>query len=167
MLIHGKNVDENPKRNICWATPEMKLYDSVADGKLIGFNDDVLKVLLKFYANQPAQRLGVNLTPYLKHKEKVVADYEDADKREWLEREYKFLVSNRPRLVDIDEVYHWEKIYKIDNKTRFMEKRLRFFELFQKPQDRRLDDRLGKYIPRALRPELPRHKGRRAKEYWP
>ena len=93
--------------------------------------------------------------------------FKDDEKREWLEREYKYLESNRPRHKELDEIYSWEKIYKIDHKTRFTEKRLRFFELFQQPHKRKLNDRLPKYIPRALRPDLPRHKGRRVKEYWP
>ncbi|CAH0553313.1 unnamed protein product [Brassicogethes aeneus] len=167
MLMHGKYIEKNPKKNICWATPELKLYDNINNGKVEGFNDDVLKVLLKFYGNKPEKRLGLNMTPYLRHKEKLVADYEDDEQREWLEREYKFLVSNRPRLVEMDEMYHWEKIYKKDHKTRFMDKKLRPFELLKKPQDRTLNDRLGKYIPRALRPGLPRNKGRRAREFWP
>lgn len=162
------SYERNPKKNLCWAIPESKLYESVdSNGKLIGFNDDTLKTLLKFYVNVPKERLGVNLRPYLSSEEKLVADYENAEKRQWLEREYKYLVSNRPRHVPIDEIYMWERIYKINHNSRFMDKKLRFFELKQHPKNRRLNDRLGNYVPRALRPDLPRHKGRRANEYWP
>ncbi|KAJ8976948.1 hypothetical protein NQ317_010145 [Molorchus minor] len=133
ILVHGKNITGNRKKNICWATEEIKLYDDVNDGKIVGFNDDLLKMLLQFYANEPESRLGVNLTPYLNGKEKVCADYEDDDKRQWLEREYKYLVSNRPRYKLPYEIYDWERIYKIKHQTRFMEKRLRPFELFQHP----------------------------------
>ncbi|CAG9772137.1 unnamed protein product [Ceutorhynchus assimilis] len=167
ILLHSKNTTENPKRNICWASDEYKLYEGIQEGKLIGFNEEVLKNLVKLYSNAPSERLGVNLRPYLSQEEKLAADYEDEDKRRWLEKEYKFLTSNRPRLKELDEVYAWEKIYKVDHKTRLMDKKRRFFELFEKPWTRTLDARLPEYIPRALRPDLPRHKGRRAKEYWP
>lgn len=167
LLLHSKNTTENPRRNVCWVLPEQKLYEKVENGKLIGFNDDTLKKLLKIYVNVPEERLGVNLRPYLGENEKVIADYEDAEKRSWLEREYKHLMSNRPRMKLPYEIYAWEKIYKIDHKTRPMDKRLRPFELFQDPFKRKLNERKPFYIPRAERPDLPRHKGRNAKEYWP
>lgn len=97
----------------------------------------------------------------------IITCPQDVDKRKWLEREYKFLVSHRPRFKELDEIYAWEKIYKIDHDTRQVDKRRRFFEFFKQPWKRTLDDRLPEYVPRALRPDLPRNKGRRAKEYWP
>nr|CAH7747177.1 unnamed protein product [Callosobruchus chinensis] len=167
ITFHTHFAEENPKRNICWASDGMKLFESVDGEKVVGYNEEVLKTLLKFYVNAPQERLGVNLTPYLSSEEKVAADYEDDDKRQWLEREYKFLTSNRERYQLPYEVYAWEKIYKIDNKTRFMDKRLRPFELFQDPFARRLNDRLPEYIPRAHRPDVKRWKGRYKKEYFP
>lgn len=167
MLLYSENITENPKRNVCWATPELKLYENITDGKLEGFNEDILSKLVKFYANTPCQRLGINLTPYLSQKEKVAADYEDVDKRKWLEKEYKFITSNRPRHQLLDEIYAWERIYKVIHKTRPMDKRVRPFELRQKPTDRRYDERKPEYIPRKLRPDLPKRLGRNAKEYFP
>lgn len=167
LLVHGKNVTDNPKRNICWAIPDLKLFEEVADSKVVGLNDNVLKTLIKIYANAPGERLGVNLRPYLSNDEKISADYADDDKSNWLEREYKYLMSNRPRQKLPYEIYSWEKIYKIDHKTRPMEKRLRPFELFKNPYNRTLDDRQAFYIPRAERPDLPRNKGRYHKEYFP
>ncbi|KAI4458469.1 mitochondrial 28s ribosomal protein s30/p52 pro-apototic protein [Holotrichia oblita] len=167
ILNHSKHVRENPKRNICWATPEMKLFEEIKDGKVVGFNDETLKMLIRYYANTPEERLGVNMKPYLNNEEKVCADYKDDDKRNWLEKEYKFLMANRPRYKEFYEVHHWEKIYKIDHQTRPNEARRRPFELNQKPSNRRLDHRQPAYIPRALRPDLPRNKGRYAKEYFP
>ncbi|XP_018321270.1 39S ribosomal protein S30, mitochondrial [Agrilus planipennis] len=168
ILIHSKHVHENPKRNVCWSTDSIKLFDEVKDGKVIGFNEDVLKMLVKFYANQPVVSGNLeDFRPFLSNKEKVVADYEDPDKRKWLEKEFKFIVSNRPRHRLPYEIYHWEKIYKIDHKTRPMDKRSRPFELFQNPWKRTYDNRQPPYIPRKLRPDLPRHKGRYAKEYFP
>lgn len=167
MLVHSKHTSENPLRNLCWASKDYKLFEEVQSGRVVGFNDETLKNLIRFYANAPQERLGVNLRPYLSKEAQYSADYEDDDKRNWLEREYKFLVSNRPRFKLPYEIYAWEKIYKIDNKTRPMDKKLRPFELHQRVWDRRLDARQPNYIPRALRPHLPRHKGRYAKEYFP
>ncbi|ENN71725.1 hypothetical protein HUJ04_006196 [Dendroctonus ponderosae] len=167
LLMHGNHTTENPKRNVCWTTDNVKLYAEINDGKIVGLNEDVLKMLLQFYGNAPAERLGINMRPYLSQEEKIIADYEDDDKRQWLEREYKYIMTNRPRLQPIDEIYAWEKIYKIDHKTRPMDKRLRFFELFKKPWTKRLDERPARYIPKACRPDLPKYKGRMAKEYWP
>ncbi|XP_072386454.1 uncharacterized protein mRpS30 [Diabrotica undecimpunctata] len=158
---------ENQKRNICWGTPEMQLFDSIQDGKVIGFNDEVLKNILKFYINQSESRLGVNLTPYLSSKERVVADYEDDEKREWLEGVYKYITSNRPRHRLGYEIYSWEKIYKIDNKTRFMDKKLRPFELLQNPYNRKLNERTKRYVPRKFREHLKKWEGKFANEYWP
>ncbi|XP_066146324.1 large ribosomal subunit protein mL65 [Euwallacea fornicatus] len=167
ILVHGKNCKENPKRNVCWASNKIKLYEEVNNGKIVGLNEEVLINLIKMYKIEPKERLGVNLRPYLNQEEKVVADYQDDDKRKWLEDQYKFLTSNRPRHIEMDEYYSWEKIYKIDHNTRQMDKKMRFFEFFEKPWNRKLNDMLPVYIPRALRPNLPRHKGRRAKTYWP
>ncbi|CAG9856704.1 unnamed protein product [Phyllotreta striolata] len=160
----------NPRRNICWATDQMDLFEDIADGKLIGFNDEVLKNLLKFYLNRPESPLGINLTPYLSNEEKLCSDYEDDHKRKWLEDMFKFLMSNRPRHKLVYEIYAWEKIYKIDNKTRFMDKRLRPFELFQHPYQRRLDETCPRYIPKKFREDVKRVKGgsyRFEKTYYP
>ncbi|KAL1489654.1 hypothetical protein ABEB36_013598 [Hypothenemus hampei] len=167
ILLNNYHISNNPKRNICWASQQLKLYEEIKDDKLIGFNEDVVKLLVKLYINEPQERLGVNLRPYLSDEEQIAADYSDDDKRKWLEKEYKHIVSNRPRHKEMDEVYQWEKIYKIDFNTRPMDKKMRFFELFEKPWKRRLNDRLPEYICRARRPHLPRHKGRYAKDYWP
>lgn len=165
--LHGKNTAQNPKRNVCWASPALKLYEGVENGQIVGLNEDVLGMLARLYVNAPAERLGINLRPYLSQQEKFVADYEDDNKRQWLEKEYKFLTSNRPRYKEMDEIYAWEKIYKIDFESRPTERRRRFFEVFKQPWRRTLDDRLPEYVPRALRPDLPRYKGRRVKEYFP
>lgn len=167
MLMHSKYINENPKRNICWATDELKLYEEISDGKIIGFNEDVLAKLVKLYANAPEERLGIEMRPYLSESEKLISEYKDDDKRQWLEKEYKYIQSNIARFKEVDEIYNWEKIFKVDHNTRPQEKRRRFFELDQFPYRRRLDERQPYYIPRALRPHLKRNKGRYAKEYFP
>lgn len=94
--MHIDSINENPRRNICWITEPLKLFDSIEDGKVQGLNEDVLKHLLKFYVNTPEVRDNVEMKPYLSEEE-VIAGIEELDRRKWLEERYKHLVSNRPR----------------------------------------------------------------------
>ena len=69
--IHLWLTDEHqPLRNVCWATQEMALYDKVENGEVHGFNDDVLRHLLKFLKLQTQDR-GVDMRPYLKEESPV------------------------------------------------------------------------------------------------
>jgi small subunit ribosomal protein S30 len=146
------NVAEpNYKFNQCWGTDEMKLFEHVDEnGKVHGFNDDVLRRLIQFYINAPKQR-NYEMKPFLDPNEKKIADIEDVDRRQWLEKTFKRLTANRVKNRTIPEVYSWEKIYKIDNKTRAMDKKRRFFELGINPFQRRLNEHYPQYIPRQLR----------------
>lgn len=95
--MHSEHVDENPKRNICWITEPIKLFDKIEDDKVHGLNEEVLKTLIKFYMNMPKERVGIDLKPYLGKSVKVIADIEHDERRNWLEKQYKHLVNNRPR----------------------------------------------------------------------
>lgn len=96
-LIHSEHVTENPKRNVCWITEPIKLFDKIENEKVHGLNEEVLKNLIKFYVNTPEERINVDLKPYLGKSEKVIADIEEDERRNWLEKQYKHLVCNRPR----------------------------------------------------------------------
>lgn len=76
ILLFNKNATDNPKRNLCWASGSQKLYEEVKEGKVVGLNDEVVKMLVKLYLNEPQDRLGVNLRPLLSEQEKLAADYE-------------------------------------------------------------------------------------------
>lgn len=95
--MHSEHAGENPKRNICWITEPIKLFDKIEDEKVHGLNEEVLKTLIKFYMNMPEERVGIDLKPYLGKSVKVIADIEHDERRNWLEKQYKHLVSNRPR----------------------------------------------------------------------
>lgn len=95
--MHSDYIDENPKRNLCWVTEPIKLYDKIEKERVCGLNEDVLKTLIKFYANVPEERTDVNMKPYLGQSVKVIADIEHDERRKWLEEKYKYIVSNRPR----------------------------------------------------------------------
>ena len=164
---HQDAFETNEKVNTCWVTKEMKLYDEIdADGKLIGFNGEVVKNLIQFYLNDPQER-NIDMKPYLGDYEKIVADIEDPKRRTFLETRYKHLVTDRPRHRLVPEIYDWEKIYKIDNKTLPLKPKRRFFELFINPFKRTLDDHTPVYIPRALRPEGSKSKDKWEKTFYP
>lgn len=96
-LVHSEYADENPKRNICWVTEPIKLFDKIENEKVHGLNEEVLKTLIKFYTNIPEERIGVDLKPYLGKSKKVIADTIGDKKRNWLEKHYKHLMCNRSR----------------------------------------------------------------------
>ncbi|PSN41370.1 hypothetical protein C0J52_19119 [Blattella germanica] len=152
-LIHSENAFNNPSYNLCWSTPELKLFEEITDGKVVGFNDEVLKNLIMFYINSPKARDGVELKPYLGKEEKHIANINDDKRRVWLENAFKHMYSGRPRHRTLPEIYDWEKIYKIRHKTRPHEARKRPFELRIDPYKRRYDEHVPKYIPKKLRDE--------------
>ena len=51
-----KNNDANNFNNICWVSDEAKLYTGVEEGKVQGFNSDVLRQLIAFLALTPSDR---------------------------------------------------------------------------------------------------------------
>ncbi|CAL7945468.1 unnamed protein product [Xylocopa violacea] len=167
-LIHMEHADENPKRNLCWITEPMKLFDKVEDGKIEGFNEDVLQKLITFYANVPAERSNENLKPYLGETVKHVADIVDPERREWLEQKFKHLMANRPRHLLIPEITSWQKLYMLDNHITLRYQRRDPWEFGYNPYRRRLDDHTPVYIPRCLRKNPKKRKvGRWAKTYYP
>ncbi|XP_036343987.1 39S ribosomal protein S30, mitochondrial-like [Rhagoletis pomonella] len=169
LLVHSNHVDDNPRVNFCRGTPELQLYSEISDtGKVVDLNEDVLRHLIRFYVNVPVvQRSENELHPYLGPDVKYVADYKNDEQRQFLERVFKNLMSNRPRHLPLPEIYLWEKIYKIDNKTRQMEAKRRFFELDINPWARKLDQHQKEYIPRALRPEGPKSKKKWKPTFYP
>ncbi|XP_016837802.1 28S ribosomal protein S30, mitochondrial [Nasonia vitripennis] len=148
--MHIDAINENPRRNICWITEPLKLFDSIEDGKVQGLNEDVLKHLIKFYVNAPEVKKGVEMKPYLSEEE-VIAGIEEPDRRKWLEEKYKHLVSNRPRHRLPPEIYHWQKIYMIDHKTRPMDKKRDAWQFNPNIWKRRMDEHTPEYVPKFKR----------------
>lgn len=54
----------NPYQNLAWISGPHKLYDTVEDGQVKGFNEDTLELLLKCFLLKPVER-DINLRPYL------------------------------------------------------------------------------------------------------
>lgn len=168
LLIHGQHVHENPLVNYCRGVKSLNLYEDIdSNGKLVGFNGDVLKHLIRFYTNVPnVQREDSELYPYVNNEVKRIEQYKDDQKRIFLEKTHKHLYANRPRHLEIPEIYMWEKLYKIDNNTRPMDARRRFFELNINPWKRTLDQHDKKYIPKVLRP-YPKSKKKWEETFYP
>ena len=59
-----KSNAANPTRNVLWYTDQMKLYDTIEDGTIKGFNDEVLRKIVNMYLLKPRDR-GVDLRPTL------------------------------------------------------------------------------------------------------
>lgn len=139
--IYSEDFFKNPKCNCCWITPSQKLFESFENGKLQGFNEDVLKNLITLYINEPKAKEGVNLKPYLGKNEKVAADYEDIVKAEWLERQHKHIQSNRPRHKkdQMYQVYDYERIFVIEHQTKPARKKWRPFDFGEQPYWKPLD----------------------------
>lgn len=155
-LVHSEYADNNLTRNICWITQPIMLFDKVENGKIYGFNEDVLKQLITFYMNTPVKK-NENMKPYLGDSVKYLADITEIERRVWLEKLFKHLMSNRPRHFKIPEMYHWQKIYIVDNNTRALDKKRDPWQFGYNPYKRRLDDHKPVYVPKCLR-ENPKKK---------
>lgn len=53
VALSVQSDSDNPRKNLLWGTESLKLYDSVEDGKVVGLNDGVIKLLVQFLMNQP------------------------------------------------------------------------------------------------------------------
>ncbi|GAB0098706.1 Ribosomal protein S30, mitochondrial [Sergentomyia squamirostris] len=167
LLMHSHFYKDNPRGNECWGTTEEKLFEEIdADGKFVGFNDEVLKKLLKFYCNTPQKR-NIEMKPYLNPQERIVAEIENPEKRMWLEKHFKHYMSNKPRHRVVPEIFLWEKIYQIDHNKRPIDARRKFFQLNKNPFNRRLNEHAPVYIPRCVRPGGHRSKVKFHKTYYP
>lgn len=154
MVFETVHFEKNQRANKCWGTAEMKLFDVVDEtGNVAGFNEDVLRHLVRFYLSEPKERTH-EMRPYLDKEDYTVADIEHTERRKFMEEKYKHLVSRRPRHRKdmLPEVYLWEWIYKIKFNTRPIDPRRRFFELNKDPWERRLDEHTPEFIPKWSRP---------------
>lgn len=103
----SQDVSRDSVQNVCWATSELKLFDIVEDGQVKGFNNNVLKHLVKFIINPPKKLEGVNLTPYLN------AVHHPDETWVSINKNWKDKYANRPGVHKHKELNLWEKIYKI------------------------------------------------------
>lgn len=109
------SLAEHSHQNILWASKEDRLYTSVENGRVVGFNPDCLQTLIKMYLNKPEPR-AYSLTPYLGEIGKVV-DFPDTYQRKYLLQTVRDQTARREKKMKKPEIYLWEKIFQIDHNT--------------------------------------------------
>ncbi|KAA0716262.1 28S ribosomal protein S30, mitochondrial [Triplophysa tibetana] len=53
LALTQRSEDSNVRKNLCWGSESMRLYESVTDGDVVGWNDAVLRLLVQFLMNKP------------------------------------------------------------------------------------------------------------------
>ncbi|GFY58628.1 39S ribosomal protein S30, mitochondrial [Trichonephila inaurata madagascariensis] len=64
-IAFHEDVDNKNRRNLCWASEKLRLFDTIEEGQVKGINEDVYRLLLKFLLNAPILKEGLDLKPYL------------------------------------------------------------------------------------------------------
>lgn len=62
-----RDLGGSKRNNICWSSGIMKLYEKYENGEFHGVNEDAIKLIIKFLAQQtnPSYTSQLNLRPYL------------------------------------------------------------------------------------------------------
>ncbi|XP_054160472.1 28S ribosomal protein S30, mitochondrial-like [Oppia nitens] len=102
------DVDTNALRNICWSSGELKLFDSYENGQLVGVNDQVIKLLVKFLVREPQLENYCELRPYLSADNRDDWDIQELGYS--LRRKYSNHVSSFVKKRQ--QIHLWEKIFK-------------------------------------------------------
>ncbi|KAI7812455.1 39S ribosomal protein S30, mitochondrial [Triplophysa rosa] len=53
LALTQRSDGSNVRKNLCWGTESMRLYERVTDGDVVGWNDAVLRLLVRFLLNKP------------------------------------------------------------------------------------------------------------------
>lgn len=94
--FHG-DLPEPTKCNIAWTSGPMKLFERIEDGKLVGVDDSVIDVFLKFVMREPSTAQQPDLSPYLSGELDMRPEAVVADEEFKLRRLYGQAVSNREK----------------------------------------------------------------------
>jgi len=173
------NPGEHTHRNLAWVEEDKQLYDKVHDGKVEGFDPEVLLPLVKMYLMKPQER-WYDMTPYLEGSGRVV-DHPNNYQRQFLHGTMKHQYSNRPRHHKKPEIYMWEKIFVIDHNMMHvpnLARRNRWFQMCKishlgkehfHPEFKKYDEERQRYLPKGFREPWQRKRGmgRRYYRYLP
>ncbi|KFM81242.1 28S ribosomal protein S30, mitochondrial, partial [Stegodyphus mimosarum] len=106
-IAFHSDVDKKDRRNICWSSGKMRLFDTVEDGQIKGINDEVFKLLLKCLLNAPYLQDNLVLKPYLG------ADDRSKEERETMRFFLRRMNSRAPDPQAFkEETPTWARIYK-------------------------------------------------------
>jgi len=157
-------------QNLLWAHPTVQLYDKIEDGKLVNFDPDCLRPLIKMYLNKPEER-GYLTTPYLDPHMPLVTDHPDPYQRKRFLDIIRAQMANKPQEGHNQkpEIYMWEKIKLIDHKAMPPQFRLaarrRWWHMQRtdfmgkehwNPEFVNCDEKTHRYIPKGKRPAWTR-----------
>ncbi|XP_066510184.1 large ribosomal subunit protein mL65-like [Hoplias malabaricus] len=53
LALSSFSTPDNLRKNLCWGTESMCLYDSIMEGDVLGWDDSVLRLLVQFLLNKP------------------------------------------------------------------------------------------------------------------
>ncbi|XP_054628344.1 39S ribosomal protein S30, mitochondrial [Dunckerocampus dactyliophorus] len=52
LALSAQTDVDNPRKNLLWGTESMRLYEGVEDERVVGLNDDTVKLLVRFFLQQ-------------------------------------------------------------------------------------------------------------------
>ncbi|XP_067139398.1 large ribosomal subunit protein mL65 [Centruroides vittatus] len=100
------DIDNNSLQNLCWSSGPMELFDVIENNEFKGLNEDVFKILYKFFINRPYYTKGLNLTPYLSEDKR--SEEEIYQTKLKLRQLYENRISDYEML---QEIPIWKRIY--------------------------------------------------------
>jgi len=163
-------------QNLMWHHPTVQLYQKIEDGKVVDFNPDCLRPLIKMYLNKPKAR-NYSMTPYLDSDVPLVTNHPDKYQREEFLKIIRTQTAKRNHLLHSKpELYAWEKIKLVDHNILAwmgIERRRRWWHMRKNdplgkehwdPEFINTDEKTDRYIPKGMRPEWQR-KGKLNKRY--
>ncbi|XP_051517819.1 39S ribosomal protein S30, mitochondrial [Myxocyprinus asiaticus] len=53
LALTPRTDSNNARKNLCWGTESMRLYERITDGDVVGWNDAVMRLLVQFLLNAP------------------------------------------------------------------------------------------------------------------
>ncbi|XP_072520707.1 large ribosomal subunit protein mL65 [Salminus brasiliensis] len=53
LALSSFSTPNNPRKNLCWGTDSLRLYEAITDGDVVGWDDRVLRLLVQFLLNKP------------------------------------------------------------------------------------------------------------------
>ncbi|RWS06631.1 28S ribosomal protein S30: mitochondrial-like isoform X1, partial [Dinothrombium tinctorium] len=104
------DIDRNDRRNVCWSSGEMKLYDTYENGEFKGINEAVIENLIKFMIRKPEPFANVEVRPYL--GEDTRSEEEVNLTRTYLRRRFGQALTHKERyLLSQMRVFPYEKVH--------------------------------------------------------
>ena len=98
-----ESIDKFP-RNVMWNLPEQRLFESIQEGHVEGFNQEVLTNLIRFYLIKPTvSSEDVDNKDYL-GEAKYLHNLKNQYNRNYAFKTHRHVFSNRPRHYEKPEI---------------------------------------------------------------